>query len=115
MATEYGRALGAKLRSIRSSRACPCTVSRRSPRVAGRQWWSGRPSAVTGAVTVQKLAELADFYGVPVAELLPTAPGISLRAAGPAGARPGTLGPGACGQGGPVGPVCPAIQAQRGD
>lgn len=71
MSTSYAKALGARLRAIRTQQGLSLHgVEERS---------DGRWKAVVvgsyergdRAVTVQRLAELADFYGVPVAELLP--------------------------------------------
>ncbi len=71
MANSYAKELGARLRAIRQQQGLSLHgVEERS---------NGRWKAVVvgsyergdRAVTVQKLAELADFYGVPVSELLP--------------------------------------------
>ncbi|WP_020501935.1 MULTISPECIES: transcriptional regulator [Sciscionella] len=68
---EYAKALGAKLRGIRQQQGLSLHgVEQKS---AGR-WKAvvvGSYERGDRAVTVQKLSELADFYGVPVAELLP--------------------------------------------
>jgi len=71
MASDYAKSLGARLRSIRQQQGLSLQgVEEKS---------SGRWKAVVvgsyergdRAVTVSRLAELADFYRVPVAELLP--------------------------------------------
>jgi transcriptional regulator with XRE-family HTH domain len=71
MATDYAKSLGARLRSIRQQQGLSLQgVEEKS---------SGRWKAVVvgsyergdRAVTVSRLAELAEFYRVPVAELLP--------------------------------------------
>jgi transcriptional regulator with XRE-family HTH domain len=71
MASEYAKSLGARLRSIRQQQGLSLQgVEEKS---------SGRWKAVVvgsyergdRAVTVSRLAELAEFYRVPVAELLP--------------------------------------------
>ena len=71
MPSEYAKSLGARLRSIRQQQGLSLQgVEEKS---------SGRWKAVVvgsyergdRAVTVSRLAELADFYRVPVAELLP--------------------------------------------
>ena len=71
MASDYARALGSRLRAIRTQQGLSLHgVEERS---------NGRWKAVVvgsyergdRAVTVQRLAELADFYGVPVQALLP--------------------------------------------
>jgi transcriptional regulator with XRE-family HTH domain len=69
--TPYGLALGARLRAIRIQQGMSLhAVERKS---AGR-WKAvvvGSYERGSRAISVQRLAELADFYGVPVAELLP--------------------------------------------
>lgn len=71
MASDYAKSLGARLRSIRQQQGLSLQgVEEKS---------SGRWKAVVvgsyergdRAVTVSRLAELAEFYRVPVAELLP--------------------------------------------
>lgn len=69
--SDYAKALGAKLRGIRQQQGLSLHgVEQKS---AGR-WKAvvvGSYERGDRAVTVQKLAELADFYGIPVNELLP--------------------------------------------
>ena len=86
MPQEYAKALGAKLRAIRQQQGLSLHgVEQRS---------HGRWKAVVvgsyergdRAVTVQRLFELADFYGVPVHELLPGGSQV-----GPATERPHRL------------------------
>lgn len=71
MASDYARALGVRLRAIRTQKGLSLHgVEEKS----GGRWKAvvvGSYERGDRAVTVQKLAELADFYGVPVAELLP--------------------------------------------
>ena len=73
MASDYAKALGAKLRAIRQQQGLSLHgVEERS----GGRWKAvvvGSYERGDRAVTVQKLAELADFYSVPVSELLPDA------------------------------------------
>ena len=68
---DYAKALGAKLRAIRQQQGLSLHgVEQKS----GGRWKAvvvGSYERGDRAVTVQKLAELADFYGVPVNELLP--------------------------------------------
>lgn len=78
--SEYGKALGERLRRIRLQKG----MSLQDVQDASSGSWK---AAVVGAyergdrnVTVARLSELADFYGVPVSEILPddgsaTAPG----------------------------------------
>src|SRR5438270_11346442 len=68
---DYAKALGAKLRGIRQQQGLSLHgVEQKS----GGRWKAvvvGSYERGDRAVTVQRLAELADFYGVPVSELLP--------------------------------------------
>ena len=68
---DYAKALGGKLRAIRQQQGLSLHgVEQKS----GGRWKAvvvGSYERGDRAVTVQKLAELADFYGVPVSELLP--------------------------------------------
>src|SRR5688572_33268261 len=68
---DYAKALGAKLRAIRQQQGLSLHgVEQKS----GGRWKAvvvGSYERGDRAVTVQRLAELAEFYGVPVAELLP--------------------------------------------
>src|SRR3954469_12456465 len=71
MPTEYAKALGARLRAIRTQQGL--SLHGVEEKSKGR-WKAVVVGAYEGgdrAVTVQRLAELASFYGVPVAELLP--------------------------------------------
>ena len=72
-AREYARALGENLRKIRQQKG----MSLQDVQAASRGRWK---AAVIGAyergdrnVTVGRLHELADFYDVPISELLPEA------------------------------------------
>ena len=71
MTHEYERALGARLRSTRMQRG----LSRHDVQVQSEGRWSaaavGSYERAERAVTVTRLAELAEFYGVPVGKLLP--------------------------------------------
>src|SRR5947207_7002590 len=70
---DYAKALGSKLRGIRQQQGLSLHgVEQKS---AGR-WKAvvvGSYERGDRAVTVQRLAELAEFYGVPISELLPDA------------------------------------------
>jgi len=116
MASDYAKALGAKLRAIRQQQGLSLHgVEERS----GGRWKAvvvGSYERGDRAVTVQKLAELADFYGVPVSELLPDA------APAPAAEPPPRLvldlerlGQVPAEKAGPLARYAAAIQAQRGD
>lgn len=71
MPSEYAKALGGKLRSIRQQQGLSLHgVEAKS----GGKWKAvvvGSYERGDRAITVQKLAELADFYSAPVSELLP--------------------------------------------
>jgi transcriptional regulator with XRE-family HTH domain len=117
MATDYARALGSRLRAIRQQQGLSLQgVEEKS----GGRWKAvviGSYERGDRAVTVAKLAELADFYGVPVAELLPGGTG----AAGGHEPPPRividleqlTRVPGD--KAGPLSRYAAAIQTQRGD
>lgn len=71
MASEYARILGARLRAVRTRQG----LSLNGVEVKSHGRWKG---VVVGsyergdrAITVEKLAGLAKFYGVPPAGLLP--------------------------------------------
>src|SRR5438046_10083508 len=70
MPSEYAKSLGARLRSIRQQQGL--SLQGVEEKSAGR-WKAvvvGSYERGDRAVTVSRLAELADFYRVPVAELL---------------------------------------------
>jgi transcriptional regulator with XRE-family HTH domain len=73
MTSEYARELGNRLRSIRQQQGLSLQgVEKKS----GGRWKAvvvGSYERGDRAVTVQKLGDLAEFYGVPVHELLPGA------------------------------------------
>jgi len=73
--TEYAKALGTRLRAIRTQQG----LSLHGVEEKSQGHWKavvvGSYERGDRAVTVQRLAELADFYGVPVGELLPGASG----------------------------------------
>lgn len=70
--SEFAQALGARLRAIRQQQGL--TLQGVEQRSAGR-WKAvviGSYERGDRAVTVTRLAELAEFYGVPISELLPS-------------------------------------------
>ncbi|MGN6243376.1 MAG: transcriptional regulator BldD [Motilibacteraceae bacterium] len=76
MSSDYAKALGLRLRSIRTQQGLSLHGVEEKSQGRWKAVVVGSYERGDRAVTVQKLAELADFYGVPVAELLPdSAPG----------------------------------------
>jgi transcriptional regulator with XRE-family HTH domain len=73
MATDYARALGTRLRAIRTQQGLSLHGVEQKSRGRWKAVVVGSYERGDRAVTVQRLAELADFYSVPVAELLPDA------------------------------------------
>jgi len=70
-ALPYASALGARLRSIRVQQGLSLHAVERKSNGRWKAVVVGSYERGSRAVTVQRLAELAEFYGVPVAELLP--------------------------------------------
>src|SRR3954467_10365614 len=71
MPSEYAKALGARLRAIRTQQGLSLHGVEEKSRGRWKAVVVGSYERGDRAVTVQRLAELAEFYGVPVAELLP--------------------------------------------
>lgn len=72
--SEYAKALGARLRAIRAQQGLSLHGVEEKSRGRWKAVVVGSYERGDRAVTVQRLAELAEFYGVPVVELLPSAP-----------------------------------------
>jgi transcriptional regulator with XRE-family HTH domain len=114
--TSYGKALGARLRAIRTQQGLSLHGVEEKSRGRWKAVVVGSYERGDRAVTVQRLAELADFYGVPVAELLPD--GVP-----PGGNEPPArlvidleqLGSLPTEQVGPLHRYAASIQSQRGD
>ena len=106
MPSEYAKTLGARLRAIRTQQGLSLHGVEEKSRGRWKAVVVGSYERGDRSVTVQKLAELAEFYGVPVSELLPgdAAPDAA-GAVTQARHRPGAHGPAAQGQGRPAGPV----------
>ena len=71
MATDYQRKLGSRLRAIRQQQGL---TLQQVEEVSGGRWKAvvvGSYERGDRAVSVAKLAELSEFYNVPVSELLP--------------------------------------------
>ena len=71
MPSEYAKALGARLRAIRTQQGLSLHGVEEKSRGRWKAVVVGSYERGDRSVTVQKLAELAEFYGVPVSELLP--------------------------------------------
>src|SRR3569623_1993285 len=69
--TSYALALGARLRAIRVQQGMSLHAVGRKSEGRWKAIENGSYERGSRAVTVQRLADLAEFYGVPVAELLP--------------------------------------------
>jgi transcriptional regulator with XRE-family HTH domain len=83
MSTEYAKALGARLRAIRTQQGLSLHGVEQKSNGRWKAVVVGSYERGDRAVTVQRLAELAEFYGVPVHELLPGG-GVPASAAEPA-------------------------------
>lgn len=116
MGAEYAQALGGRLRAIRQQQG----LSLHGVEAKSKGRWKavvvGSYERGDRAITVQKLAELAEFYAVPVSELLPDG-------GSRANAEPPPrlvldlerLGSVPADKAGPLARYTAAIQSQRGD
>src|SRR5256714_6979717 len=71
MSTEYAKALGVRLRAIRSQQGLSLHGVEQKSQGRWKAVVVGSYERGDRAVTVQRLAELSEFYGVPISELLP--------------------------------------------
>jgi transcriptional regulator with XRE-family HTH domain len=78
MPSDYAKTLGARLRAIRTQQGLSLHGVEEKSRGRWKAVVVGSYERGDRSVTVQKLAELADFYGVPVSELLPGDAGPSI-------------------------------------
>ncbi|MBI3688998.1 MAG: transcriptional regulator [Actinobacteria bacterium] len=116
MTSDYAKSLGARLRAIRTQQGLSLHGVEKKSQGRWKAVVVGSYERGDRAVTVQKLAELAEFYGVPVGELLP-------EGRQPAGGEPATrivldletLGRLPAEKAGPLARYAAAIQSQRGD
>lgn len=116
MTTDYARALGGKLRAIRQQQGLSLHGVEEKSEGRWKAVVVGSYERGDRAVTVQKLAELADFYGVPVAELLPDgSPSASAEPPPRLVIDLERLGQVPAEKAGPLARYAAAIQAQRGD
>jgi len=116
MSQDYAHALGARLRAIRMQQGLSLHGVEEKSEGRWKAVVVGSYERGDRAVTVAKLADLADFYGVPVAELLPES----------RPSRRGVIAPKLvidlqrlaelpAHQAGPLARYAAAIQSQRGD
>jgi transcriptional regulator with XRE-family HTH domain len=75
--SDYAKALGARLRAIRTQQGLSLHGVEEKSQGRWKAVVVGSYERGDRAVTVQRLSELADFYGVPVSELLPEGHGIA--------------------------------------
>lgn len=116
MTSEYARALGARLRVIRQQQGLSLHGVEQRSRGRWKAVVVGSYERGDRAVTVQRLAELAEFYGVPVTELLPEGPpSAALEQPTHLVLDLETLSEMAADRAGPLLRYAAAIQAQRGD
>ena len=69
--SDYAKALGARLRAIRTQQGLSLHGVEEKSQGRWKAVVVGSYERGDRAVTVQRLSELADFYGVPVGELMP--------------------------------------------
>ena len=116
MSSDYSRALGTRLRSIRQQQGLSLHGVEEKSRGRRKAVVVGSYERGDRAVTVQRLAELADFYSVPVSELLPDgAPAATVEAPPRLVLDLERLGLVPAEKAGPLARYAAAIQAQRGD
>jgi transcriptional regulator with XRE-family HTH domain len=114
--TEYAKSLGSKLRAIRTQQGLSLHGVEEKSHGRWKAVVVGSYERGDRAVTVQRLSELAEFYGVPVGELLPE--GVN-----PAGGEIAArividleqLSQVPADQGAPLARYAATIQSQRGD
>jgi len=116
MATDYAKALGARLRAIRTQQGLSLHGVEEKSQGRWKAVVVGSYERGDRAVTVQKLAELADFYAVPVSELLPdSSPAAAVEPPKRLIIDLERLGQVPAEKAGPLARYAAAIQAQRGD
>ena len=76
MPSNYAKSLGSRLRSIRQQQGLSLQGVEEKSNGRWKAVVVGSYERGDRAVTVSRLAELADFYRVPVAELLPEGSGV---------------------------------------
>ncbi len=115
--TDYAKALGGRLRAIRTQQGLSLHGVEEKSQGRWKAVVVGSYERGDRAVTVQRLSELAEFYGVPVSELLPE--GASVATSEPAAARIvidlEQLSQVPADQAAPLARYAATIQSQRGD
>ena len=116
MPGDYAHALGARLRAIRMQQGLSLHGVEEKSEGRWKAVVVGSYERGDRAVTVARLAELADFYGIPVAELLPESrPSRRGMAAPKLVIDLQRLGELPADKAGPLARYAAAIQSQRGD
>jgi transcriptional regulator with XRE-family HTH domain len=114
--SEYAKALGAKLRSIRQQQGLSLHGVEQKSKGRWKAVVVGSYERGDRAVTVQRLAELAEFYSVPIAELLPGgSPGGTIEPPPKLVLDLEALQQAPTDRAGPLVRYAAAIQSQRGD
>ena len=116
MASDYARALGARLRAIRTQQGLSLHGVEEKSEGRWKAVVVGSYERGDRAVTVQRLSELAVFYGVPVSELLPDPrPSSAVTKSTKIVLNLESLGSLPADEAGPLARYASTIQGQRGD
>jgi len=116
MTSDYARALGARLRAIRTQQGLSLHGVEKKSKGRWKAVVVGSYERGDRAVTVQRLSELAVFYGVPVSELLPDPrPSSAVTSSTKIVLNLESLGSLPADEAGPLARYASTIQAQRHD
>jgi len=115
--SDYAKALGSRLRAIRTQQGLSLHGVEEKSRGRWKAVVVGSYERGDRAVTVQRLAELAEFYGVPIHELLPqgVSPGTPVESAAKLVIDLEQLSHVPVEQSAPLARYAATIQSQRGD
>ena len=114
--SDYAKSLGARLRAIRTQQGLSLHGVEEKSQGRWKAVVVGSYERGDRAVTVQRLAELAEFYGVPIHELLPEAgPGVVAEPAPRIVIDLEQLSSVPVDQSAPLARYAATIQSQRGD